>query len=145
MEYFNFTICDIISQLEQNEKLGDITFMSEYPAKDKPTPIDHVYVTVGFAGVKITKKSFADYIGELSGEQIKGRQAYLELKFRIYSPRTQGGEGCMDVFSNICEELLFGKSKYFMDDAECKKMSYDIQTSSIVLEASIKFNVFLKV
>ena len=144
MDCFNSIIDDIILHLSEDKSLSDIVFLRTYPKSERPSPLDKPYVTVGFLGIDIMKKAFSDYIGELSGSKVCGRQANITLSIKVYSPKRLAGEGCMEVFERVCDSLLFGERKYLIENIECKKIEYDLNLTAINLTGSLKMSTFIK-
>ena len=138
VEGFNAVVEKIISLFSEDENLSDITFLSSYPSTDKPVPMDRTYVTVGFRGAKIATNSFGDYQGESLNSVMYGRRAEINIGIKIYCPLKEGGNMCADVFSRLCDSLMFRDRGFAIEKAQCGKINFDMDVSAMSLEAEIE-------
>ena len=144
MNCFNYIINEITEGLSSSENLSDISFIKSYPLTQRPSPIDKVYVTIGFIGIDILKRTFSDYIEQLSSSKIYGREVNISLRVKIYSPKRRGGEGCIEAFERVCDWLIFGQKDYSIKSIENTKIDYDPNLTSMTLSSVLKMSAIVK-
>ncbi len=125
----------IVTWLNTQEPLENISFMTEFPATKKAVPLKRTIVAVGIETLKI-EDSFTEN-GE--GEPIRNeycRLANIKMRLAIHVPFATGGERCYEIFTTVLDCLTFGSNMNIINSG-CDDISADRDTDAFVLNAWI--------
>ena len=143
MELFDGVISHIIDVLSADTRLAQVDFVSAFRAKPKPNPLIKTLVTVGINGIEILDKALGQYLGIQNGKEVFGKGANICLLLRIHCPVRFGGEKCAEIFSMICNTLVFNDIGYKLNGLNCKDVDFDATSSCFVLDCLLSIDSFV--
>ncbi|MDF2567114.1 MAG: hypothetical protein K0R90_570 [Oscillospiraceae bacterium] len=127
---------EFVENLIASNKLGDVLVLEEYPAKQSVTKITKPIVSIGISDVSIQNGAFIDYLGLSSGQmdanEIYGKNAQVTFCFKIYAPIESGGNVCHEIFSRLCDYMVFDSELDF-EQITAEKQGFDKSVSGYVL------------
>ncbi len=120
---------------DQTDTFTDVTFLTEFPAIPKATPLRQTIVAIGLDHVRIS-----DFFTENSeGEQIPEeycRLAKVRIRVSIHVPYSAGGTACHVAFTKIVDCLNF-KSDFNISESGCESIGADRDTDAFVMKSWI--------
>lgn len=119
----------------QTDTFSDVTFLTEFPAIPKATPLRQTIAAIGLDHVRIS-----DFFTENShGEQVPDeycRLASVRIRISVYVPYSAGGTACHTAFTKIVDCLNF-KSDFNISESGCESIEADRDTDAFVLKSWI--------
>ena len=118
---------------EQTDLFPDVTFITEFPAIPKATPLRQTIAAIGLDHVRIR-----DFFTENSqGVQVPDeycRLAKVRIRISVYVPYSAGGSACHTAFTKIVDCLNF-KSDFNISESGCESIEADRDTDAFVLKS----------
>ena len=118
---------------EQTDLFPDVTFITEFPAIPKATPLRQTIAAIGLDHVSIR-----DFFTENSqGVQVPDeycRLARVRIRISVYVPYSAGGSACHTAFTKIVDCLNF-KSDFNISESGCESIEADRDTDAFVLQS----------
>ena len=119
----------------QTDVFSDVTFLTEFPAIPKATPLKQTIASIGLDHVRIS-----DFFTENSqGEPVPSeycRLAKVRIRVSVYVPYSAGGTACHTAFTKIVDCLNF-KSDFNISESGCESIEADRDTDAFVLKSWI--------
>lgn len=125
----------IVDWLNEQEYLGEITFLTEYPPQYKAVPLRSPIVSVGVKQITITDH-FTENDDHVLVRDEYCRTANIEIVLSIHVPFSHGGRKCHELFTNVVDCLTFSSDLNIID-SHCDSISSDRDTDALVMNAYI--------
>lgn len=94
-------IDELIRRVREYPVVSDVVFMTAFPPRELPNPINKYVAAVVDRGVRTSQ----EFIGGAVGEGMKGRLYHVELVLRVYAPRDTGASALLRMTSLLCDTL----------------------------------------
>ena len=119
----------------QTEVFSDMTFLTEFPAFPKATPLKQTIAAIGLDHVRISDFFTENSQGELVPDEYC-RLAKVRIRVSVYVPYSAGGTACHEAFTKIVDCLNF-KSDFNISESGCESIEADHDTDAFVLKSWI--------
>ncbi len=143
MGVFDSVVNNILNFLKQDKDLSGIDFVIAFRPIRKANPLLKPLVTVGLSGVEINNQSMGGYLGLVNNNEVYGKSAKVSCLIKIHCPVNLGGEKCIEVFSQICNSLVFKNLEYQIEDISCKDIDHVTNGNCYTLDCVLKVNTFV--
>lgn len=94
-------IDELIKRVRQRTAVSDMVFMTAYPPRDVPNPIDKYTVAVDQTSVKRSQV----FIGDTVGTGLKGALYEIDLTLRVYAPRNTSASALLRMSAQLFDAV----------------------------------------
>lgn len=114
-------IDELVKDIKRDDDFSDICFVKGFSVTENPDPFSNYMIAVS----TLDSHMQSDFLGDIVGENLTGSMFEVTVKFRIYAPKNDGGDGLVDMSNRMCESI-----KRHDVHSVCK----DIKVSSIAFD-----------
>lgn len=114
-------IDELVKNIKRDDDFSDICFVKGFSVTENPDPFSNYMIAVS----TLDSHMQSDFLGDIVGENLTGSMFEVTVKFRIYAPKNDGGDGLVDMSNRMCESI-----KRHDVHSVCK----DIKVSSIAFD-----------
>lgn len=123
MDQITNTIDELVRKIKADEAFHNITFVKGFSFSEHQNPFDDYLIAVS----KLDSQQSSSFVGDSVGENLRGSMYEMTVKFRIYAPKNEGGDGLVELSNQMSESI----KKHDVYNA-CQ----DIKISSIAFDES---------
>lgn len=143
MGIFNEIVEDIKNILSADSNLSTVNFINAYRKTIYPNPIKNIYAAIGISAIDSSAGAFGNYAGEKEDNGLYGKNCFVTVNIRIYSPKEEGGLLCSETFSKIFDCLFLNEGLKQLDKISCKEVTFDKNSDAYSLDCHLKMKVFI--
>lgn len=114
-------IDELVKDIKRDDDFSDICFVKGFSVTENPDPFLNYMIAVS----TLDSHMQSEFLGDIVGENLTGCMFEVTVKFRIYAPKNDGGDGLVDMSNRMCESI-----KRHDVHSVCK----DIKVSSIAFD-----------
>ena len=114
-------IDELVKDIKRDDDFSDICFVKGFSVTENPDPFLNYMIAVS----TLDSHMQSEFLGDIVGENLTGGMFEVTVKFRIYAPKNDGGDGLVDMSNRMCESI-----KRHDVHSVCK----DIKVSSIAFD-----------
>ena len=114
-------IDELVKNIKRDDDFSDICFVKGFSVTENPDPFSNYMIAVS----TLDSHMQSEFLGDIVGENLTGSMFEVTVKFRIYAPKNDGGDGLVDMSNRMCESI-----KRHDVHSVCK----DIKVSSIAFD-----------
>ncbi|MBQ2970933.1 MAG: hypothetical protein IJO20_05680 [Ruminococcus sp.] len=130
-------ITRLIKSIKQEEELSYYTFVKGFSATDHPNPMESYLIAVSTLDTKVT----TEFLGDGVGKNLKGSIVNADLKFRVYAPKHDGGDGLLSLCCTLCDVIKRCDTNKVCEDVKVSGISFDNDANTVYRDvvASLSF------
>lgn len=132
-------IDDLIRRVKERLDRADFVFMSAYPPRKLPNPVDKYIITIENAGVKES----AIFVGGRVGEQKRGKLYEATLKARAYAPMKSTGSALLRATSLTADAFERCDADHAVRSVELYGVCYDTSLRTDYRDISVRLQYLL--
>lgn len=140
---FENLIDKLLTSLSNDSLLKNFNFVNAFSQKIRNNPLNKITVSIGLGSVKISNVAFGDFLGNTSSGEVYGKQADVDIKIQIHSPKSLGGRTCCEAFSLISNSIIFNLEEPYLVSIYCSEVCYDDGSCAFILPCNAKFKIYL--
>ncbi len=127
----------LIKSMKKQEELSLYTFVKGFSACDHPNPLDSYLIAVSTLDTKVT----TEFLGDSVGKNLKGNIVNADLKFRVYAPKHDGGDGLLSLCCTLSDVLRRCDTNKVCEDVKVSGISFDNDANTVYRDvvASLSF------
>ncbi len=114
-------IDELVKEIKRDDDFSNICFVKGFSVTENPDPFSDYMIAVS----TLDSHMQSEFLGDIVGENLTGNMFEVTVKFRIYAPKNDGGDGLVDMSNRMCESI-----KRHDVHSVCK----DIKVSSIAFD-----------
>lgn len=114
-------IDELIKRVRTRTAVSDMVFMSAYPPRETPNPIDKYTVAVTQTGVKRSQA----FVGDAVGTGRRGSLYEVSVTLRIYAPRNTSASALLRSSTLLYDALTASDIDGAIADIALGKVEYD--------------------
>ena len=115
------TIDELIGRVRQRTAVSDMVFMSAYPPRRIPNPINKYIVVADQTGVERSQV----FIGDTVGAGMKGALYEVKLTLRVYAPRNTAASALLRMSSLLYDAVEACDQDRMITDMRLGAIGYD--------------------
>ncbi len=127
----------LIKSVKKEEELSGYTFVKGFSAYDHPNPMDSYLIAVSTLGTQVK----TEFLGDSVGKNLKGSIVNTDLKFRVYAPKHDGGDGLLSLCCTLSDAIKRCDTNNVCEDIKVSGISFDNDANTVYRDvvASLSF------
>ena len=127
MEQISNMIEQFVRSIKQDEIFCDICFVKGFSKNDYPDPFSDYMIAVSTLDSHLSSQ----FVGDIVAENLKGSLYEVSVKFRIYAPKNDGGDGLIGLSNQMCESIRKHDEKNVCQDVTISPIAFDDEAKTV--------------
>ncbi|MBQ4129715.1 MAG: hypothetical protein IJD68_08120 [Ruminococcus sp.] len=136
MTQLQTNIDDMVKKIKTYGSLSDICFVKGFGAYEQANPLSDYMIAVSTLDTQVV----SSFVGENVKDNLKGGMYDLTLKFRIYAPKNNGGEGLISLANELCDAIRKSDSYNACQDIKISAISFDENAMSVYRDVVLQLS-----
>lgn len=132
-------IDELIKRVRRRTAVSDMVFMTAYPPREVPSPIDKYTVAVDQTGVKRSQA----FIGDTVGTGLKGSLYEIRLTLRVYAPRNTSASALLRMSAQLFDAVDACDTDKMIVDMSLGGVAYDNTARTIYRDLNVTMSLIL--
>ncbi len=136
-------IDELVRSIKKDEAFCDISFVKGFSVNENPDPFSDYMIAVS----TFDSHMQSEFLGDIVGENITGNIFEVTVKFRIYAPKNDGGDGLVEMSNRMCESIKRHDVHSVCKDIKISSIAFDEGAMTVYRDvvALMSFCVFEEV
>ncbi|MBE6824880.1 MAG: hypothetical protein E7513_05985 [Ruminococcaceae bacterium] len=114
-------IDELVLKIKEDDSLSQYCFVKGFSAREFPDPLVGYIIAVSTLDTQVG----VEFLSQAVGENLCGSMYNMTLKFRVYAPKNEGGEGLLALAHTLCETLRKNDSENVIQNITTSSISFD--------------------
>ena len=132
-------IDELIKRTRRQTAASELVFMTAYPPRELPNPINKYTVAVNQTSVKQSQV----FIGDTVGAGLKGALYEIKLVLRMYAPRNTSASALLRMSAQLFDALERSDTESAIVDLSMGKVDYDNAARTIYRDLNVSLSWLL--
>ncbi len=117
----------LVRKIKKDDKMKDYCFVKGFKANEHQNPIESYMIAVSTLDAHVG----TDFVSDLVGENLKGSMYLATVKFRVYAPKNDGGDGLTSVVYELCEAIKRSDSFNVCEKISTTGIAFDNEAMTV--------------
>lgn len=117
----------LVKRIKGEEDFVDCTFVKGFSVLDCPNPLTGYMIAVSTLDTQVD----AEFIGDSVGENLSGRMYNATVKFRLYAPKNDGGDGLSTLACSLMQAVRRCDIQNVCQDIKMSGIAFDSQAMTV--------------
>ncbi len=127
MTQIQTNVDEMVKKIKKSGSFSDIRFVRGFGAHEHQNPLSEYMIAVSTLDTQVNSK----FLGDAVGENLEGSMCDLTLKFRVYAPKNNGGEGLINLANELCSAIKEHDSLNACQDIKISAIAFDETAMSV--------------
>lgn len=127
MEQISNMIEQFVKSIKTDESFCDICFVKGFSKSEYPDPFSEYMIAVSTLDSHLSSQ----FVGDIVAQNIKGNLFEVTVKFRIYAPKNDGGDGLVSISNQMCESIKKHDTKNFCQEVTVSPIAFDDDAKTV--------------
>lgn len=143
MKQIDKSVSVLVRKIKQDERLKDFTFVKGFSSVEHPNPPEGYMIAVSTLDLNVGTQ----FLGENVGENLKGSVQTATVKFRVYAPKNDGGEGLLSLCCDLSDAIEKSDTLNVCEDIKISPIAFDNDANTVYRDvvATLSFCVYEEV
>lgn len=143
MKQIEHSINELVRKIKTDERLKDYTFVKGFSSVEHPNPLEGYLIAVS----TLDLHAGTQFVGEAVGENLKGCVLTATVKFRIYAPANDGGEGLLTLCCDLTDAIEKNDTLNVCEDVKTTAIAFDNDANTVYRDvlATLSFCIYEEV
>lgn len=134
---------EMADYLRASGEFLDADICTAFPAAKQEYPLRRPTVAIGLDSVEAAPGGFGGHWGETSEGLVYGVGAKLTLRFDLYAPAAEGGNGAQLLYERLCCALMIADNPFGGQRLCAGGTTYDSRAKAFHLKAALTLSAAL--
>ena len=143
MKQIEHSVNTLVRKIKQDNRLKDYTFVKGFSCVEHPEPLTGYMIAVSTLDLDVD----TNFVGENVGENLKGRLETATVKFRVYAPKNDGGDGLLSLCCDLSDAIEKCDTLNVCEDVKISPIAFDNDAHTVYRDvvATLSFCVYEEV
>lgn len=143
MKQIDKSVNSLVRKIKQDERLKDFTFVKGFSTVEHPDPLSGYLIAVSTLDIGVGTR----FVGESVGENLRGMVQNATVKFRVYAPKNDGGDGLLSLCCDLCDAIEKSDTLNVCEDVKISPIAFDNDANTVYRDvvATLSFCVYEEV
>lgn len=143
MKQIQSNIDELVLRIKRDEPFSDICFVKGFNTQEHPNPLTGYLIAVSTLDTQVGTQFVADALGE----NMSGSMYNATLKFRLYAPKNDGGDGLSTLAYELCESIKKCDTLNVLEDIKVSGIAFDNDANTVYRDvvAQLSFCIYEEV
>ncbi len=133
----------LVRRIKADENLSGYCFVKGFSACEHPNPLESYLIAVSTLDAQVGTR----FVGDEVGKRLSGSMYNATLKFRVYAPKNDGGEGLATLCYELCEAIKRCDTQNVCESIKTSGIAFDNEAMTVYREiiAELSFCLYEEV
>ncbi len=143
MKQIEENINELVRKVKEDEEFSFYTFVKGFSALEHPNPLKGYLIAVS----TLDTGTCTEFLGDNVGENFKGSILNATVKFRIYAPKNDGGDGLLSLCCSLSDAIKRADTKNECEDIKISGIAFDNDAMTVYRDVvvSLSFCIYEEV
>lgn len=143
MKQIDKSINGLVRRIKQDERLKSLTFVKGFSSVEHPDPLSGYLIAVSTLDLSVG----TNFVGESVGDNLKGMVQTATVKFRVYAPKNDGGDGLLSLCCDLSDAIEKSDTMGVCEDVKISSIAFDNDANTVYRDvvATLSFCVYEEV
>lgn len=129
----------LVKAVKRDSNLKDYIFVKGFNAYEHPNPLNDYLIAVSTLDAEVATR----FVGDQVGENLCGSMYKVNVKFRVYAKKNEGGDGLAKICYTLCEAIKRNDTQNACEDIRTSAISFDSTASTVYREVCAQLSFCL--
>lgn len=143
MKQIEENINELVRKVKEDDEFSFYTFVKGFGALEHPNPLKGYLIAVS----TLDTGTCTEFLGDNVGENFKGSILNATVKFRIYAPKNDGGDGLLSLCCSLSDAIKRADTKNECEDIKISGIAFDNDAMTVYRDVvvSLSFCIYEEV
>lgn len=143
MKQIEDCINELVLKIKDDDELSNYTFVRGFSALEYPNPLEDYMIAVS----TLDTQAGTQFVGENISGNLKGCVLNATVKFRVYAPKNDGGDGLLSLACTLGEAIKRCDTLNACEDITTSSIAFDNDAMTVYRDvvASLSFCIYEEV
>lgn len=139
MKQIEENINELVRKVKEDEEFSFYTFVKGFSALEHPNPLKGYLIAVS----TLDTGTCTEFLGEDVGDNLRGSILNATVKFRVYAPKNDGGEGLLSLCCSLSDAIKRADTKNECDDIKVSGIAFDNDAKTVYRDVVVSLSFCL--
>ena len=143
MKQIEENINELVRKVKEDDEFSFYTFVKGFSALEHPNPLKGYLIAVS----TLDTGTCTEFLGDNVGENFNGSILNATVKFRIYAPKNDGGDGLLSLCCSLSDAIKRADTKNECEDIKISGIAFDNDAMTVYRDVvvSLSFCIYEEV
>lgn len=121
MRQIEDSINELVKSIKNDSDLNKHCFVKGFSAAEHPNPLGGYLIAVSTLDTQVSSR----FVGDNVGSNLKGSILNATVKFRVYAPKNEGGDGLLALSQTLSEAIKRCDTQNVCQDISVSGIAFD--------------------
>lgn len=117
----------LVMKIKEDTANKDVRFVKSYKSQQVDSPVKNYIVVASIDDLQVEN----DFIGELVGENMTGKEYKAVAHLKVYAPMNSNGNGLSELVHSLCTSIEKSDTDRLVEEVKMSSIEYDANLRTV--------------
>ncbi len=133
MKQIEHRVSELVRRIKRVDALKDYTFVKGFSCAEHESPLGRYLIAVSTLDLDVN----TEFISQAVGENMRGCVQGVTVKFRVYAPKDEGGDGLLSLCCDLSDAVTKCDTINMCEDIKISPIAFDQDANTVYRDVMV--------